>query len=512
MKRWTLIYENLKLPIRITYFGFVMIAIGSLILNENVNIFYTFTSPFILSLANLLLQIGQTVIKALPLFFLSNLVAKKANSGVPITMAVIGYLTFLVVTMLFSTNSTMSNLAYANNIGISFSSGNVTYYPLHTGLLGAFLVAFVTRYSYIRSRNRSNSSFLGFVNKDTAAIIYNILLCGLLGFLVTLVYPFCYAIVQDVIVYVARDLSDPIRIGIYGVADRVMSIFGLGDMIREPFWYSGQGGSYITLSGQNVVGDVNIWRFMQEANATYAGCGRFITPYYAINFFVIPAIYLGMFFSISDKKEKKRSILFFVLAIVISVLYGNPLPLELLLLFTSPLLLCFYLFVVLVLFYIFSSLNIFLGFIYSGSTIVAMPGSFPDYIIQLRDPILFDSVLGIFIVGVIAFVICFIATKLYYGKFAYNLLNTNKVNDLIENLSLSVGGLDNITQATCGLFRVKLELANLEAVSFAKLSKLGASRITEIKEGLMIEFGSSSPVIAKALNKEIQRFKREIDN
>lgn len=508
MKRWTLLYENCKLPIRIAFFGFILIALGSFILNDSVNVFYTFTNPILLQAANLLLYIGQTIITILPLFFLTNLVAKKANSGVPMVMAIAGYIAFVVVTMIFG-NSSFSSTAYVSNIGISYTGTNGTQYPLNTGLIGAFLVAFTTRYSYIRSRNPSSYSLFGFMNRDTVAIIYNIFLCIILGFIVVFLYPICYAMLQDLISYIARDLADPIRIGVYGAADRIMSMLGVGDMIREPFWYGSQGGSYMTLSGQTILGDVNIWNFMQEASASYVGCGRFITPYYVINIFIVPAIYLGMFFSMTDKRDKKRSIAILICLSTISIIFGNPLPLELLLLFTSPLLLALYLLVVMIVFGLLSFLGVFLGFSYSGSTAVAMPGAFPDYIIQLRNPLLFDSIITILIVGVVAFIICFILTKLYYGHLAYNLLNTNKTSNLIKNIDAAIGGLDNITSATSGIFKLNLYLKDLEAVSFNELLKLGANRITETREGLSIEFGSSSTVIAKAITKEIAKSKRQ---
>lgn len=504
-----MLYESCKLPIRVTFFGFTLIALGYLILNDSVNIFYTITNPFILSFAQIVLKIGQTIITALPLFFMTNLVAKKANSGVPIVMAIIGYITFLTISMLFSMNSAMSNIAYSNNMGISYVSGGTVYYPLQTGMLGSFMVAFVTRYAYIRSRNRSSYSFLGFLNKDTAGIIYVIFLCGLLGFGVTLVYPICYGVVQDVIAYVAKDLSDPMRLGVYGFADRVMSILGLGNMIRQPFWFGVQGGSYMTISGQTILGDVAIWEYIQEASGSYAGCGRFITPYYIINIFLVPSIYLGMFFSMTDAKEKQRSILLLVGAITLSVCAGNPLPLELLLLFTSPLLLLFYLAVVMILFIVLPYLGVFLGFAHSGSTIVAMPGSLPDYVIGLRNPLLFDAIFKIFVVGIAVFIICFIVTVIYYRRMAYNLLNTNKTERLISNLADAVGGLENIRRATSGVFKLNLYLIDLEAISFNKLSRLGATRITETKEGVSIAFGSSSTVIAKAITKEIAKLKRQ---
>ena len=508
MKRWTVLYETCKLPIRVCFFVFIFIALGSLVLSDSVNIFYTITNPWALAFARFLLLIGQTVILNLPLVFIVNLVAKKANSGTPLIMALLGYITYAVVTMLFSTNLNLPAMAYKSTLGISYTASGVTHYPLHTGLIGAFIVAFATRFTFIASRNRSAYSFFGFLNKDTVGILYNILLCALLGILSAMVYPLCFGMVQEFIDYVARDLNDPLRIGMYGVADRVMSILGLGDLIREPFWFGSQGGSYLTIAGQTIVGDVNIWDFIQEAGSSYLGCGRFITPYYIINIFAIPAIYIGMFISMTDKHEKSHMLFLLTTAILFSILFGNPLPLELLLLFTSPLLLILYLLVVMILFGLLSYLGLFLGFSYTGSTLVAMPGSFPDYIIQLRNPLLFDTISYLFIIGIVVFAVCLLMSRLYFRYMAYNLLGTGKTKATVDMLAHAVGGLENIQKASSGLFRLILVLNDLEAVSFKELAQSGASRITETKDGVIIDFGSSSTVIARAITREIAKLQR----
>ena len=56
MKRIMNVYESVRVAIRISFLGFVLIAFGFLIQNESVNIFYTFRNVFILMLAEGCLQ------------------------------------------------------------------------------------------------------------------------------------------------------------------------------------------------------------------------------------------------------------------------------------------------------------------------------------------------------------------------------------------------------------------------------------------------------------------------
>ena len=69
----------------------------------------------------------------------------------------------------------------------------------------------------------------------------------------------------------------------------------------------------------------------------------------------------------------RRIRLFFLLAILVSLVTGTLLPLELYLLILTPLLFVFHLVVTGALFGIFQSMSVTLGFSYTGSTVTAMP-------------------------------------------------------------------------------------------------------------------------------------------
>ena len=175
MKRIMTVYENCKMPIRIAFFGIGLIAFGFLIQNDSVNIFYTFSNKFLLMFAQGCLMLGNTIIVNLPLIFMIYFVCKKANSGVPIALALLGYFAYLITTTLFSSQS-LSSYAYASGLGINaiIDISGLTKYPLETGLIGSFIIGYITRYSFIRSRHRTSNSILGFLSMDSAAIIYNI--------------------------------------------------------------------------------------------------------------------------------------------------------------------------------------------------------------------------------------------------------------------------------------------------------------------------------------------------
>ena len=510
MKRIHLLYEYCLLPIRVLCFGLVLLAFGTLIQSDNLNIYYTFTNTYLLLIAGVAKSVGEGIVKLLPLIFMLNLVSKRANSGAPMMFGLCGYIIFEVCTMIFSSESYPSYV-YSSIFGLSLDmstlplGGSGIRYPLNTGIIGAFIVAFITRFTYIRTRNRSSYAFVGFLNKDTANLIYNLILCPLAGFIVALIYPSFYYFLQRCISHISRNLTDPWNMAAYGFLDRFLSLCGLSDLIRYPFWFTSMGGSYQSVAGNNILGDVSIWSYISEIGRSFSGCGRFITAYYCINIFVIPAVYLGIYTSISNKKNRRSQLVFFIASVLVSILCGNPLVIEYLMFFSAPLLYLLYMIVVVGVFAVCSSRGFYLGFSYEeGNTALALPGNFPDYIINLRNAYYSDAVYQIAIVGVAFAVLGFLIVFIYYRYLSYGLFDTLKKNNFYKSLTEAVGGEENISGADANLNRLNVSLNDLEAVSFKKIEAIGARRLTETKTGISLDIGSSAPLLARYINKEIK--------
>lgn len=488
------LYDRCKTPIRVVYFAFLLIAFGTMIQSDSVNIFYTFKNSFLLMFADGCLRLGQTIVINMPLIFMVNLVCKRANSGVPIILSLVGYFTFVLTMSIFSPQN-LSAQAYMNSNGIlPLAYGG--HYPLETGLIGAFAVAIVVRAAFIHSRHRTSHSLLGFLKKDSAAMIYTIVLCSLTGIAMSYVLPFFYTYLSRVIVYISSDLNDPFRIASYGILDRFLSILGLGSAVRYPFWFTSAGGSYQTLGGQNILGDVNIWTYIKDVGTGFAGAGRFITPYYLLNMFVIPALLIGTVVSVSDKNERRKLIVPVFCASLVSFVCGNPLPYELTMLFVSPGLLAVYFGIVWFAFFVLSRFGIFLGSSLGSSYIAsAMPGSFPDLIINIRNIFYFDSITSILIAGVAFFVLSLVVSIVYYRYISGGVRTGEVADDIIS----CVGGIENISSASSGLYRVDLYLNDLENISFESIRRLGSYRVIETRYGVSMEFGVASFSLARKI-------------
>ncbi len=493
------------MPLRVAFFGFVLMAFGFLIRNENVNIFYTFSNTYLLMFADGCCVLGQTIVSNLPLIFMIYLVCKKANSGVPIVLALVGYFSFLITMTLFVPQN-LSTYFYTSTSGLNSVVGLVgtNKLPLETGLIGSFVIGYITRFSYIRSRHRSTHSLLGFLNKDSAAIIYNIVFCVLAGMAFSYLGPILYAYLARLITYISKDLYDPSRMLLYGALDRVLSIFGLGNAIKFPFWYTSLGGTFQTISGQNIVGDVNIWSYVKNSSTSYIGAGRFLTPYYVINMFMVPACYIGIYTSIKEKEEKLNLLVPLIALVLLSIICGSSIPLELFLLFTSPMLLICFEFVAACAYAYLTYAGVYLGCsLTNGTTITALPGSFPDFIINIRNINHYDAIMSILFVGIIAFLIVFLITYFYYHQFAFDTVNTSKDEEDVEKIIEKLGGIDNIISAKSGLLRVNFEIKDSESIDIEELSKLPIAKIYETKNGFSMELGSSSYIVAKMVSKRL---------
>ncbi|MBR5341539.1 MAG: hypothetical protein IK151_06410 [Erysipelotrichaceae bacterium] len=508
MKKIMNLYESCKTPIRVTYFGFALVALGFLIQNESVNVFYTFHSNIILFIAELCLRIGEFIIMNLPIIFMLNIVCKKANNASPVVMSLVGYFTFLVTTMLFSTQN-LNSQAYSTGFGINsvFNMPSGSRVPLETGLIGAFLVAYATRTAFIFSRHRGNYSITNIFARDTSGIIYNFIFCFILGIGVSYTFPFFYTYLQKAINFIGRDLTDPLRIGIYSVLDRGLSIVGLGNIIRQPFWYTSAGGSFSnTLTGQSIVGDVNIWTYLKESSATYIGAGRFITPFYVINMFIIPGFYLGTLLSMSDRSDRQILTLEFIFVCIWSIIAGNPLPTEFLMLFTSPLLLILYLVIVGLVSGTLVNFEAFLGFSSRiTNTTIAMPGSFADFIINIRNISLLPSIRIILVVGLVSFMIMLVLTMFYYHYLAFDFAKTGKGDEFVDDIIIASGGIDNIIKAGSGLFKLNIYLRDPELISIEKIQEIGIRRVFETRDGLSFELGTSSNGVARRISRYLPK-------
>jgi phosphotransferase system IIB component len=134
-----------------------------------------------------------------------------------------------------------------------------------------------------------------------------------------------------------------------------------------------------------------------------------------------------------------------------------------------------------------------------------MPGSFADFIINVRNASLIPSIRIILIAGFISFFAMLGLTILYYRYLAFDFIRSAEGNQLIEDIIAGAGGRDNIDHAGSGFFKLNIYLRDPERISIEKIQQIGVRRVVETRDGLSFEMGTSSSAISRRINRKLGR-------
>ena len=508
MRRWHSLLEIIQFPLKMLFVAIILTGIGTLMTNQSYAVFWSVDNRNILLIADLLKKTGSFIIINFPFFVMMKFLATKSNSSVPIMIGIVGYIWVLIITMLFHPADLSS--ASMSVLGLSYSSPffDRVRYPLQTGFFACGAVVLASRIAYTRSRTKSNYGFFSFIDRDSWALILTLLLCTVTGFVLVWVWPLVMSLLNTIFHFIATDITNPMNLFVYGVMDRLLADLNLGALLRNMFWYGEQGGTWINNLGVNYLGDVGIWTAQMNSLITPSGVGRFITPYYVLNLFAVPGMLIGFYTMFTDKMEKRRVRLFFVLAVVVSIVTGTLLPLEICLAVLTPLLFVFHLVMTGALFGIFQAMGVTLGLSHVGNAVTAMPGTLFEFLLYFRNPNLQHTIHMILIVGVICFVLYLLFTRFYFKYLALDLFNTGSSKRRVEGFILAVGGLENIKMLNSSPTRLTIQVADASLINFTQIQRLGASKVVESRAGYSINFGAGSTIIRNEINKRIKEMTR----
>ena len=516
MRNYRSLYEMLLFPISVLYFATFLLGLGNIITNETFSYIISIDNDFVELAADCMSRIGSFLIVQFPLIFLFRLSARKAGSATTMISALSGYVAYLVVTMYFG-NPDLPASAYSSILGLSITTaGSATvrsgvHYPLQTGIVATAVVAVITLTSYNRSRTRSEYSFFSFISRDTWCVIRTVVLSSIAAVAVTMLWPYAVNAITKAIDYISSDTTNPMNLILYGVLERILSVLNLGTMIRQPFWYGANGGTWISMAGANIAGDVNIWTAQYEAASLSGMSGRFITPYYVINLFAVPGLLLAFQTLQTDRLERRRMRLFYIVVAIISIFSGSLLPLEIMLLLLCPLLYLFHILYMGLLFGVFHAMHIYLGYSYHGtSTLTAMPGTLLEYLSYFQNSAMRNTLLQIAVVGLISFVVYFLMTRFYFMNLALDLFHTGYKDEVIQGTINAIGGIENIKNIHSGTERLIISLYDADKLNVQKLRNLGAVRVMDTKAGYAIGYGSRSTMIRIGITNTLKQSVRSI--
>ena len=317
------------------------------------------------------------------------------------------------------------------------------------------------------------------------------------------------AVIDKLISFIAVDTTNPVNLTLYGCLDSLLSTLNLGTLIRSPFWYGMNGGSWIGMAGTVSTGDVSVWAAQIAADSVSGQAGRFITPYYILNLFAMPGLIWGMYSMETNPLNRPKMRMLCILATIVSILFGTMLPLELMLLFLAPLLFLAHIACTGILFGSLQAFHIYLGFNSTEvSTMTALPGTLPELITYISSSTFHTTILFMMIVGAVVLLLYFFMTRFYFNALSVDLFRTGDKDRLVKGALKALGGIENIKALESNCFALTVAVYEPEKMDMARLKRLGATRVVEIKTGFQIYFGSTSTLIRNEINKE----RRNIEN
>lgn len=515
MARWHAMLEYFQFPLKVLFFATILLGIGNSIINPNVTYLWDVNNETVKLISEMMRYGGGFLIRLFPLLVFLVILTRKFEDSVPVF---IGFVTYLIINVivLFLENTGAASYFYGNMMGIQISFdaesmfGEVVRIPYDTGILSLLLSYVITTRCYLKSRHYTMHGILSFIDHDAWAMILSVIFGILSGIVIAYGWPLVITVINYLYEYIAQDLMNPMNLFLYGIMERISAVFGLQELPRNAFWLSELGGSATDNFGVPFYGDVNTWYAMQNLNIVTTNAGHLITPYYVINIFLIPGFLLGYYSMVSDRKDRRRYFLFFLLAIVMSVACGNAFPMEIFMLILSPMLYVLYLVVVGFLYAGFQMAGVAIGYWFEGTLMVANPGSLFDLFPFFRNPDMMYSLSTIAAVGTGVFILFFFATRGYFRRYAIGLFDISSKREVSERVIGALGGLQNIVSVASTPDKLTVGLHHRDKVNFDLLREEGAYLILESKEGYLIRLGNISTIIAREIKKEMKEVNKQM--
>jgi phosphotransferase system glucose/maltose/N-acetylglucosamine-specific IIC component len=504
MSRWHSLLEYFQFPLKVMFFGVLLLGIGSTIVNTNVEFLWRADSDFTLMLSEILRYSGGFLINIFPVLVFLKLLTKNYEDSVPVILGFVSFFTIMVI-VLFLKKTGFPEYFYSSILGVEINipKGGIftegVHVPYNLGIFGLVLAYFISVRMYRRSRHYSMHGIFSFIDHDAYAMLSVIFISVLAGIMITYIWPIVIQVFLGIFTIIREDSSNPLNMFIYGITERLSALCNLSDIPRNAFWLNEYGGTLTDSFGVVYKGDINIWMAQQSLSITQVNAGKFITPFYIINIFIMPAFILAYYSLVSSKKDRKRYRLFIITAVLLSIICGNPLPIELFMLVLSPMLYIIYILIVGFLYAVFQIMGVSIGYSFTGSLMVANPGSSLDLLQYLRDPKYFQTMVTIGTVGAVCFLLFFIFTRIYFKKFAIGLSSLGDSKRVAKKIVQSLGGLDNILIVESTPDKITVGLDRRDKVDFSKLKECGAYLILESREGYMIRLGNISTIVKKEI-------------
>ena len=451
----------------------------------------------VLPVAGILLGVGAANFSFLP-EVVSHLM-EQAGGSVFGQMALL----FAVGTALgFTNNDGVAGLAAVVGYGIMVATLKVMATVMgvdgiETGVLGGILAGGVAGWAFNKFYRIQLPEYLGFFAGKRAVPIVTGFVSIALGLVLSVIWPPIGGAIATFSDWAANQ-NPVMAFGIYGVIERALIPFGLHHIWNVPFFY--EAGSCVNNAGEQVNGIMTCFLTADDASrAAGNGFGQ-LAGGYLFKMFGLPAAAIAI--AHSAKPENRAKVIgIMISAALTSFLTGITEPIEFAFMFVAPILYVIHAVLAGVAYMLTNALGVVHGHTFSNG--------FIDFVVQSPRA---ENMLLLVGLGLVYAVVYYVVFRFVIK--AMNLKTPGREDEdeaavtvtgseLAGELVAAFGGKENITNLDACITRLRVSVANVEAVDQDKLKKLGAAGVVVAGSGVQAIFGTKSDNLKTDMNEWI---------
>ncbi|MCP3699775.1 MAG: PTS glucose transporter subunit IIBC [Aliivibrio sp.] len=451
----------------------------------------------VLPVAGILLGVGAANFSFLP-EVVSHLM-EQAGGSVFGQMALL----FAVGTALgFTNNDGVAGLAAVVGYGIMVATLKVMATVMgvdgiETGVLGGILAGGVAGWAFNKFYRIQLPEYLGFFAGKRAVPIVTGFVSIALGLVLSVIWPPIGGAIATFSDWAANQ-NPVMAFGIYGVIERSLIPFGLHHIWNVPFFY--EAGSCVNSAGEQVNGIMTCFLTADDASrAAGNGFGQ-LAGGYLFKMFGLPAAAIAI--AHSAKPENRAKVIgIMISAALTSFLTGITEPIEFAFMFVAPILYVIHAVLAGVAYMLTNALGVVHGHTFSNG--------FIDFVVQSPRA---ENMLLLVGLGLVYAVVYYVVFRFVIK--AMNLKTPGREDEdeaavtvtgseLAGELVAAFGGKENITNLDACITRLRVSVANVEAVDQDKLKKLGAAGVVVAGSGVQAIFGTKSDNLKTDMNEWI---------
>lgn len=500
MRKFKIDFETIKYPLIIMLMMSVLKGISNTILSDAVAPYIGSSYQWLIGLMGIMQYFSSVVIQYLPFIFIIMYLVKTYRDQRIIVMFFVSFILIATTTAVVGSTS-LPQQAYGSLFSLnlektlSINSIQVILQPFRIGFFATLISATIVAYSYRATRTRTRYALFNFIDKDSLATMYTVVISFIVGLILVFVWPIVINILFSIINWIGSDISNPTHLYAYGILDKLLGIFELSPLNKSTFLFQEMGGTWISNTGVSFVGDANIWKAVLNFSVFDTGFGRYMTPYYIINLFAIPGIFVGLISLYTKKSERYNHAVLLIFLTIFTFIADLSLPVEIFIFITAPLLFVFHIIITGFLFAVLSTSKIVLGSVFADGVNNIAYGNGLELIGYLKNHNLVTTVISIFIIGVIVLLLYVIVTRIYYKHFAIGLINKYEIDHTVDQFLEIVGGIDNIEEINSSPFRVSVKLKRPQMFDYDLLEQSNVSRVNETRSEYALYYGTISTII-----------------